>query len=680
MPASTPTSSPDETMAPYRSTRLLALLLFLLAIVSLTAACQEVATFIDNISDGAPCSADAVCWGQRCLTPEQGYPGGYCTTLDCETQGCSGLYSECFRTQIEGQDVTACFELCDFDGACDRASEGYTCVQMQDTAVCMPPGATNAPAQGAIGSSCSNNLQCNGEGAVCLSSFFGGYCSRMPCDGSASCDGNACVPLNPAGESDADKRFACLESCQSDDDCRFGYACQEYEGAMVCLEGDPEAPRNPDGADDGAPCVAQINCKGGTCIREGEEADGSVSFPGGYCTTRDCDDDADCNGEAICVARARATTCLATCASDADCRDGYACKRTESEVGVCDSIVEATPPDPSGESAFDIACGSSKTLDFTLPAGAIGFYIAPFLKGSGTLIPTTLRTPGGTIDIPNDYSFLAINHEILGNLAPLLFPASDAAGFRDAFGPGEYSLTVDTDASEVCYYVIPKTSVGTELDINLYFVGIPGMTATSAASDADVAQVVDVVEAIYERMGVSARVANYFEASPEVAERYTMIRDFNDVYNLVATSEPPGDTAAENLSVNVFLIQDFNIAEAPGLLGVSTGIPGVAGLHGNSGSGLVFSAATLGSDNGQLGQTMAHEIGHFLGLRHTTEHYASEYDPITDTPECGSLQFNFLPELCPDIDNFMFAFATGRTQRDVSAGQKFVVQRSALVK
>ncbi|MEM1348241.1 MAG: M43 family zinc metalloprotease, partial [Myxococcota bacterium] len=147
---------------------------------------------------------------------------------------------------------------------------------------------------------------------------------------------------------------------------------------------------------------------------------------------------------------------------------------------------------------------------------------------------------------------------------------------------------------------------------------------------------------------------------------------------LLATSEPPGDELDDVLSVNAFLVEDFNIPDMRGLLGVSGGIPGAAGLHGTNGSGLVFSTASLGTDNATLGQTFAHELGHFLGLRHTTEHLGRAHDPITDTPECLSPDFGYL---CEDARNFMFAFSLGGGEQIQSTpGQAYVLRRNPLVK
>ncbi len=660
--------------------RKLCILASFLAIATLTTGCdtvQSVSDFIDSISDGAPCEINAECLGGRCLTAEQGYPGGYCSTFDCENEGCSGFASECFRTDVEGQTVTACFELCDFDGTCERAAEGYTCVTLDDTAVCLPPGTTNAPPQGSTGSSCSADVQCNGDNGTCLTTFFGGYCSQEQCnDASVDClGGNPCVPLDPANP---DAGNVCLLACSVDDDCRFGYSCQDLDGIRVCLEGERTA-KNPDGVDDGQPCNSNLNCKGGTCIREAtNEETNETAFPGGYCTTRDCEGAEDCNGDnSVCVVRARSTACFQSCTADTDCRDGYACKQTP-EGSICDSVVDAPEPDPNSSEGVEVTCQSSKTINFTLPTGSIGFYIAPFAKQNVEVRPNTLTLPNGQrLSIPNQYSWMDINPDILGNLAPIMFPSTDDSALRNAFGPGDYSLTVDTTASELCYYVIPKTSPGTQLDVNFYLVGVPGLSASSAASNGNMRQVVQVMQQIYQKMGINVSIANYFDVSESVAQEYSIIRNFNDVYNLTATSTAPGSSLEENLSVNVFLIQDFNISEAPGLLGVSNGIPGMAGLHGNSGAGLVFSSASLGSDNGQLGQTMAHEIGHFLALRHTTEHYGSAHDPITDTPEC---LFPDLQYICDDAKNFMFAYALGSDQRETTAGQAFVLKRSPLVK
>jgi hypothetical protein len=180
---------------------------------------------------------------------------------------------------------------------------------------------------------------------------------------------------------------------------------------------------------------------------------------------------------------------------------------------------------------------------------------------------------------------------------------------------------------------------------------------------------------IYSKEGVTIRTVRYFDVSGTDRERYRIVRNINDCYGLVSLSRAPGPTLAEKLSVNVFLIQGFQVAEAEGLLGLSLGAPGVPGVHGNEGAGLVFTSEYLSSRADMTGQTLAHEVGHFLGLRHTTEHGGTEADPIQDTPVCSNPDRG---TSCPDATNFMFPFSLGNTQEGISDGQGFVLRRTLL--
>jgi len=40
------------------------------------------------------------------------------------------------------------------------------------------------------------------------------------------------------------------------------------------------------------------------------------------------------------------------------------------------------------------------------------------------------------------------------------------------------------------------------------------------------------------------------------------------------------------------------------------------------------------TDQRILAKILVHEIGHYLGLYHTTESTGTEHDPLSDTPEC----------------------------------------------
>jgi len=650
---------------------------------------QNAAEQGEDLLDGTSCTNSFTCLGGTCLTEEEtGFPGGYCTTTDCVKSGCAGLNARCFKTDGEtgGEYETTCFRTCEVDGTCERADEGYECVQKRGISVCLPPEVTNARDVGSVGASCERHGICKGEDGICLRSFPRGYCSKLPCESDEGCPGDGvCAPLS----TDNDAKQACLQPCESKDACRDGYECAERGSTNVCVPPEEDAemdpgPPNPDGKNDGTSCDSDLECKGQNCLREREVSeDGDVVYPGGYCSTPDCSGDQDCFGDAACIERSRAASCMATCSSDSNCREGYQCRESDDGKNYCDTVHpkpegddEENPPEQPQE--LDIQCQSGSTLDFSVPDGAQGFYIAPYATDGTEIEPQTLTRPSaGDVDIPNDYSFLNINTRLLGNYTPLLFPASDRAQFQGGFGGGTYSLSMNASgASELCYYVLPKFEPGVELNVRFYFVGVPNVSAGSAGSNQDIQSVVQTIQSLYDRIGVTVNVSAYESVSSSAEQRYSIIRSLDDVPRLLRESESPGDSLNQKLTINLFMIRDFQVKKVPGLLGISSGLPGMIGLHGTKGSGLVFTASDLGSSNETLGLTIGHEIGHFLGLRHTTERASSEHDPVTDTPEC--MQSKLGPG-CPDSENFMFAFSLGANQTNFTQGQASVVKNNPAV-
>ena len=144
---------------------------------------------------------------------------------------------------------------------------------------------------------------------------------------------------------------------------------------------------------------------------------------------------------------------------------------------------------------------------------------------------------------------------------------------------------------------------------------------------------------------------------------------------------------------------DILLGQTSGLLlGVSAGVPGAPGMHGNANNGLVFRVVDLNAKPDFVAHIMAHEVGHFLGLRHTTEilngidsEAAAAYDaivgltdPLSDTPVCDNvIQFG---KTCPDYQNLMFPaapdpdMASGDEVGLMSAQQGAMMRLSPLVK
>jgi hypothetical protein len=92
-------------------------------------------------------------------------------------------------------------------------------------------------------------------------------------------------------------------------------------------------------------------------------------------------------------------------------------------------------------------------------------------------------------------------------------------------------------------------------------------------------------------------------------------------------------------SANVFFIDDASGSNS-GLLGIAPGIGGTLGIAGNRNGVLIGLDGHL--IGGQLnpdfvGETAAHEVGHLLGLFHTSERNGLVHDILADTPECDGV-------------------------------------------
>lgn len=145
---------------------------------------------------------------------------------------------------------------------------------------------------------------------------------------------------------------------------------------------------------------------------------------------------------------------------------------------------------------------------------------------------------------------------------------------------------------------------------------------------------------------------------------------------------------ARDSAVRIFFVQDY--LEADGTLGEAGGIPGPLQL-GVEEAGVILALDAHLNVNGAidtqlLGEVMAHEVGHQLGLFHTTESDGTRTEPIDDTADCpGSADSNgdgsFSAEECVDWDgaNFMFWTAGDLVQNAITAEQGLVLASSVRV-
>jgi hypothetical protein len=145
----------------------------------------------------------------------------------------------------------------------------------------------------------------------------------------------------------------------------------------------------------------------------------------------------------------------------------------------------------------------------------------------------------------------------------------------------------------------------------------------------------------------------------------------------------------------VFLVNDIVAGPGVGIWAIAGGVP-VPPIAGTRRSGVVVNGTVVDLDPGRAAQVLAHEIGHALGLYHTTEGAFARamagarpepiHDQLDDTPACpresdGSGDSVLTPNECETHDgrNLMF-WAGTRGSTGITAGQADIARRSALTR
>jgi hypothetical protein len=533
------------------------------------------------------------------------------------------------------------------------------------------------------GSACEVGDTCLGEYCIEDADFPGGYCTYVDCAEASDCGEDAICVEGFGGT-------FCAPTCTSVDNCREDYACLQWtDGAEeACLPeslfGEIELP----GTVDGDPCVNSADCRGGYCLSDAE------GWSDGYCTTLECANFEDCASDGEdnrCLIQEQwggTNFCVRICVSDDECRLGYDCSMIGGGLGYCAPNYRIPLDVSQDDYPFPIECvpleGGEASIEYMIHEDTIAYMIIPFSPTGGFIEPDEIELPDGDeINFQGENEFQLTGSLLFGSINPIVVPAIE--DFEDQLQEGEHRLIIEAEDEEICYYLLEEEDLGDEIDFNIYLVDVPGVDADSAEDDDNIQSMLDYVEEVYEQSDIELGEVNFYEVDGTAEALYGVLTSEWDIFQLVQESVIPEGDLDDVLSANVFFVQAMDI-EGSGAIGVSAGLPGPAALHGTQASGVVFTSEFLGDEvwggeddvdgNEYTANVFAHEVGHYLGLFHTSEQFGNGYDPIDDTPECSGSSF---PNNCDDINNLMFPYA-GIENRELTEGQSWVLQVNPLTK
>ncbi len=239
------------------------------------------------------------------------------------------------------------------------------------------------------------------------------------------------------------------------------------------------------------------------------------------------------------------------------------------------------------------------------------------------------------------------------------------------------AVSLDEPTAAALHLVTKRSKVADHtLDVDVVVVDGAGI------SDAQLADAIGVMKALYDggdalQIGAVKTWAVTLPDGPFVGSSNAALATLRGTH--LEGSNP--------WTLRFYVIADFK-GEA-GTLGIAAGIPGALGVPDTAGSGVVVAVdghklqdGTL--DVNTLGETMAHEAGHLMGLFHTTEATGDSFDVVDDTPECDARTHDkdrdgaVYAEECTDADgkNFMFWVSGEFRQTELTPGQADVLNRS----
>lgn len=330
--------------------------------------------------------------------------------------------------------------------------------------------------------------------------------------------------------------------------------------------------------------------------------------------------------------------------------------------------------------------GLTPQITFTLPQDILSLVLIVHGQEGATYQLHNLTSPEGFVfngETVCDMSLFGLfngpNRTMqMENVAAFLLPNTDIDLVGQKFKGGLYRVQVTGVKQQGSSMVAATGTVGLEaiyrtgsqslsagdFDLNIFFTGAGGITAANGATSSKIITALENLRSIFGQVSIAVRDVRYYDAPPQYATINTITGASNDYSNMLKYSSGKPD------GINLFLVNEIKspIGGAGSILGMAGGIPGPPNRHGTGRSGIAVVADPVAGGPSR-GQVWAHEIGHYLGLFHSTEFVAQymtcAHDPLIDTQE-------------NDTNNLMYY--TGGNGHNLTAGQGKVMRANPVVR
>jgi len=325
-----------------------------------------------------------------------------------------------------------------------------------------------------------------------------------------------------------------------------------------------------------------------------------------------------------------------------------------------------------------VAGGLSDPVTVDLPSG-VDSVLIEVAGAHGQFRLAELQTPSGR-DVVESGGFVTRDAREVDGLVDWLYPNSPSLALESGRHVLRFTALADggrvVEDEDVTVRLYTRAGVGSGGAVKLdVLVADDALDAGAGGVDAVAAALVARVAALYAPAGM--RVAEYTTATLLLGGS-TLPLDGGRLTSsaLAALHDAVQAAGARDDAVHLVVVRSLDDGDGT-VAGYSLGLPGPFAADRPTAAVLVSAAPFASSpgalDTDGLGTTAAHEIGHYLGLYHTSERDGDAHDPIADTPECAAGD-----DACPDASNVMFWTGGGARSR-LTAGQGAVMRRHPLV-